>query len=122
MEYLKQLKNAFTFGGLVLGISLLNNLGIDNFGVLAAVGSFLMLAVHDLGKKYIELTNQTDTVKYAFGMVVNTFTAIICTASIFYVIVGEMVWYFWGCAFFFGLILFALDATALLEEVKKSKN
>lgn len=120
MGYLKQLKQAFYFGGLTFIISLLNFLSIDFYGCLAAFSSFLIIAIHDVGKKYLDLTNQPDIVKHAFGMIVNPLTAIICVSSFFYVLVGEMVWYFWLIAFFFALILFAYDAVALRDAVKKS--
>lgn len=121
MNFLKQLKNASIFGGLLFVISLLNTLSIDFWGVAAAVAGFLILAIHDVGKKYIELTNQSEVVKKAFGTVVDPWAAIICVASFIYVCVGVMVWYFWFIAFFFGFILFVVDATALIDAVKKSK-
>jgi len=122
MEYLKQLKQAFIFGGIIFGISLLNNLAIDFFGAAAAVSCFLILAIHDAGKKYIERTNQSDTVRHAFGMTVYPFLAVICIASLIYVMIGGMDWWFWLAPFFFALILFAVEATALIEAVKKTKN
>ena len=120
MEYLKQLKTASLFGGLVLVVSLLNTLSIDIYGWLAAFFSFAVPAIHDAGKKYMDLTNQSETIKHAFAVIVNPLTAIICIASLFYVCVGEMVWYFWLTAFFFGLIMFAIDADKLAGAVKKS--
>lgn len=122
MEYLKQLKTALTFGGLILGISLLNTLKIDFYGWLGAFLSFMTLAIHDVGKKYMALTNQSEIAKNAFELIVNPPLAIICIASFFYVCVGEMVWYFWAIAFFIGLIMFAVDADKLMSAVKKSRN
>jgi hypothetical protein len=120
MKFLKQIKHAFFFGGTVFIISLLQNLAVDFYGVAAAVASFLILAIHGGGQKHLELTNQSAAVKHLFGMIVNPGLAVICVSSFFYVVVGEMVWYFWLVGFFFALILFAVDATGLLNAVKKS--
>lgn len=122
MEYVKQLKTASMYGGIILFISVLNTLGIDPWGVAAAVLSFLLLAIFDLGKKYIAQTNQTETVKHGFAMVMYPFISIVCVASLFYVLIGGMVWYFWLAPFFFAFILFAVEATVFIEAVKKSKN
>jgi hypothetical protein len=116
MEYLKQLKTALMFGGFVLAISLLNNLSVEFYGWLGAFLSFLIMAIHDTGKKYLELTNQSEIARNAFELAVN------CIASFFYVCVGEMVWYFWALAFFIALVMFAVDASKLIDAVKKSRN
>jgi len=120
LENLKQLKLAFCFGGAIFVISLLNNLAVDFYGGVAALSSFLILAIHDLGKKYAALTNQSAVVKHAFGTIVNPLLAIICVSSLLYVCVNEMVWYFWLVAGFFALIMFAVESTAFLGEIKKS--
>ena len=122
LDYLKQLKTALWFGGLLLFISLLNTLGIDPWGVAAAAASCLLLAVYDVGKRYIERTNQSETVKHAFAMVTYPLLSIVCVASLFYVLIGTMVWYLWLVPFFFAFILLAVEGTALVEAVKKSKN
>jgi hypothetical protein len=122
MEYLKQLKTALMFGGFVLAISLLNNLSVEFYGWLGAFLSFLIMAIHDTGKKYLELTNQSEIARNAFELAVNPPLAIICIASFFYVCVGEMVWYFWALAFFIALVMFAVDASKLIDAVKKSRN
>lgn len=119
MQYLKQLKTGFIFGALVLGISLLNTLKIDTYGWLAAFFSFLILVIHDTGKKYMELTNQSETVKHGFGAIVNPLLAIICLLSIFYVLTGELHWLFWLGALFIGFILFVIEAVPILERVRK---
>lgn len=119
MEYLRQTKTAFIFGALVLGISLLNNLKIEIYGLIAALASFLTLAIHDAGKKYLELTNQSETVKHAFGMIVSPLLAIVCLLSIFYVLTGELHWLFLSTALFIGFILFVVDAVPLIERIRK---
>jgi hypothetical protein len=122
MEYLKALKSAAYFGGIIIGLSLLVNLRIDYLGWIAGFLCFLIVAIHDLGKKYLEMTNQTALVKHFFGMIVNPLLAIIGVSSFFYVCVGEMVWYFWAIAFFVALLMFAYDAVGLAEELKKIKD
>ena len=122
IDYLKSLKLAVLFGGIILITSLLMFLRIDFYGAVAAFSSFMILAIHGAGKKYIELTKQPAAVKHAFGMIVNPLLAVICVSSIFYVAVGEMVWYFWLVAFFFAFLLFVIEAAALSGAVKKSKD
>jgi hypothetical protein len=120
MEYLRELKQAAIFGGLILGISLLQNLGIDYYGWLAAFLSFTILLIHDAGRKYLTMTNQPERVKLAFGALVNPLLAVIVLSSIFYVVAGEMHWLFRLGAFFIGFILFVVDGVPLLAGMKKS--
>ncbi len=110
------------FGGMIFILSWLNTYSLEFWGVMAAVASFLVLAVYDVGKKYIAHTNQSEKVKHAFGMVMYPFISIVCVASLFYAFVGGMVWWFWVAPFFLAFILLAVEAAALVEAVKKSKN
>ena len=86
---------------------------------MTILASFLILAIHDAGKKYMELTRQSETIKHAFGMVVNPLMAFIILASLFYVLIGGTSWFFIGLAIFIGLILFVVDAVPFFEHVKK---
>jgi hypothetical protein len=120
LDFLKQLKPAFYYSGVIFVISLLMFFRIDFYASVAAVSTFLIFAVRDTGRNYINITNQSETVKCAFDVIMDPLLAITCVSSFFYVAIGEMNWFFWLVAFFLGLLLFAADAVALFKEVKKS--
>lgn len=119
MRYVKHLKNGLLYGGLIFGISLLQFGGIDFYACILALLSFLILFIHDSGKEFIGLTNQSEKNKYAFGALVNPLLAVICLQSLFYVSVGEMHRIFWMVSGFLAFILLVIDGAAWLEKGKK---
>jgi hypothetical protein len=67
----------------------------------------------------MELTRQPAQHRQAFNTIINPFYVFVCALSLFYVIAGEMHWFFLAVAGFLAFVLLVVDGSAWLE--KRSK-
>ena len=84
-------------------VGFLNFWGLNFYVLLLSALCFLFIFIHDAGKDYMKLTQQSATNRHIFHLVVNPPYLFVCIVSLFYVVVGEMHWFFWAIA---GFIVF----------------